>query len=159
MNKTWGTWGQHLSKILNLYLGLGFWYLDTGLVCFHPLQALVVHRNLLSATVVVYLTLVTFLNYLKIHSGWILRLFGSCSLCCLLDLNSKHWASHGHENFGWGGILKRLNFSLDFLLVQKTNSFIHLVKTLWSVAWLDEFTFWKVENWRGLLASEHVAGK
>lgn len=130
------------------------WY---RLACFHPLQALVIHRNPSSVTVVVYLTLATFLNYLKIHSGWILCLSPVVCAACLI------WTPNVDQVMTMQtldrGILKRLNFSLDFLLVQKTSGIIHLVKTLWSVTWLDEFTFWKVENWRALLASEHIAGK
>lgn len=152
MNKAWETWGQNLSKILSpvsWFRILTPWY-EVGL--FHPLQALVLHRNLLLVTavsnpVVVCLTLVAFLLTIQKYA---LDEFCSyltlavCTACLISVLNTEHIMAM--KTLLGGSVLKRLNFSLDFLLVWNTNSIIHLVKVLWSGAWLEEFTFWKVEN-------------
>lgn len=105
MNKTCGTWGQHLCKILNLYLGLGFWHPGTQFGLFssftssrHPQKPFVCNCSCISHT--------GNISWLLENTLWMNSVFVSCSLCCLPDLNSKRWSGHDHANFGWGHLEK-----------------------------------------------------
>lgn len=82
---------------------------------------------------------------------WILHVFGSwhssLNIKCVVAMKT---VGRGHpENV----------IILCDSFVQKTSSIIILLEALWSVAWLEEVTFWKVENWRALILSECVAGE